>query len=143
MIRTNHTTNTYELPSVQRIFDELGGKARKKERANVPLDLLRFYVSAAWATFLDDNSCLIIPFLMDWNSNDSEFDYDKGWLKEWESRAFGEVKKWRRRCCAAILIADGKPCLVVYYNDFDKKADCISPNFTDEGFASPTPNLAK
>ena len=123
LIRTNHTTNTYELPSVQRIFDELGGKARKKERANVPLDLLRFYVSAAWATFLDDNSRLIIPFLMDWNSNDCEFNYEKGWLKEWESWGFGEVKKWRRRCCAAILIADGKPCLVVYYKDLDKKAD--------------------
>jgi hypothetical protein len=30
LIRTNHTTNTYELPSVQRIFDELGGKAQKR-----------------------------------------------------------------------------------------------------------------
>ena len=130
LIRTNHTTNTYELPSVQRIFDELGGKARKMERANVPLDLLRFYVSAAWATFLDDNSRLIIPFLMDWNSNDCEFNYEKGWLKEWESWGFGEVKKWRRCYCAAMLIADGKPCLVVYYKDLDKKADCISPILT-------------
>ena len=68
--------------------------------------------------------------MLDWSANDAKFDYEKNWLKEWESWGFGEVKKWRRRCCAAILIADGKPCLVVYYKDLDKKADCISPILT-------------
>ncbi len=28
------------------------------------------------------------------------------------------------------MIADGKPCLVVYYKHFDEKADCITPILT-------------
>ncbi len=124
LIHTIHTTDPYELPSVQTIFEELGGKARKKERANLPVDLIRFYVSVAWATFVDDNTRLIIPFLLDWSPKDSDFDYEKAWLKEWKS---WEVKKWKRHCCAAILLSDGKHCLVVNYKHFYEQSSCITP----------------
>jgi hypothetical protein len=48
----------------------------------------------------------------------------------WESWAVGEVKKWKRCCCAAILLADGKPCLAMYYKHFDPQSVCITPILT-------------
>jgi hypothetical protein len=120
LICTNPTIQQFELSSVETTFIDLVGKGRKKEKANLLLDLVRLFAAATWGQhFVMLIRWVIILFTLEWTSKDPDHDYENCWLKEWESWSFGGKKKLKRHCCAAVLLVDLQPCLVVYYKNYD------------------------
>lgn len=127
LMRPNGTPKQYELLSVKKIFESLGGKDRKTETGSPPIDLLRPFVASAWRAFLHDSNLAILPFILDWSSDDTEFDYEKGWFNEWAAWNVFQDVEWKRRCGLAVLLADMKPCLVVFFKNYDTKSGEVYP----------------
>ena len=96
------------------LFDLLGGRKRKTEKAEVPLELLNIITASKFKTSESDDKRSVIAVLLEWHLENVEHD-SQHWLRKCDySVSEGIDICYRESVCVVAVLADGKSFLAFF-----------------------------
>jgi len=115
-LRPDNTKTDRCVPLASELFNLFGGKQRKTEHGPPQVTLIDLILCSVWRTFQSESERIVIPFLLEWDSESSDTDLFKRWQNQCEHWIYTDDRTlWKRNVYTAFVAADGKPCLVVYF----------------------------